>query len=108
MSGYVLIESRDPFESNGVAHLQTLARGLAAEGAAVTMFLVQNGVLAARVGANARGLNQLAAAGITIFADDFSLRERAISPTALSSGIAAASMDMVIDRMANGCKILWH
>ena len=46
MAGYLLIESRDPFESNDVSYYCDLARGLAEAGNQVTLFLVQNAVLA--------------------------------------------------------------
>ena len=48
MARYVLIESRDPFESRDVPYYYGLANDLAAQGQEVTLFLVQNGVLAAR------------------------------------------------------------
>lgn len=48
MAKYLLIQSRDPFESNDVAYFYELAAGLAREGSDVMLFLVQNGVLAAR------------------------------------------------------------
>ena len=48
MAKYLLIESRDPFDSNDVANYYNLASGLAAAGNDVTLFLVQNGVFPAR------------------------------------------------------------
>ena len=42
MSEYLLIESRDPFESNDVGYYYDLARGLGEAGNQVTLFLVQN------------------------------------------------------------------
>ena len=48
MAKYLLIESRDPFDSNDVANFHELATGLIREGNEVTLFLVQNGVLPAR------------------------------------------------------------
>src|SRR4029450_6336607 len=45
MADYLLIESRDPFESNDVGYYCDLARGLVEAGNQVTLFLVQNGVL---------------------------------------------------------------
>ena len=41
MASYLLIESRDPFESNDVASVYELATGLIQEGNEVTVFLVQ-------------------------------------------------------------------
>jgi len=48
MNNYLLIESRDPFESNDVGYYYELSKGLVEAGNEVTLFLVQNGVLAAR------------------------------------------------------------
>ena len=107
MSKYLLIESRDPFESNDVAHHYELAANLARDGNEVTVFLVQNGVLPARSKA-ASGLADLAGAGVTVLADDFSLRERGIGENQLASGVRAAALDTVIDGMADGAKTLWH
>ena len=50
MTKYLLIESRDPFESNDVGYYYDLAADLARRGDEVTLFLVQNGVLPARSG----------------------------------------------------------
>ena len=106
MTLYLLIESRDPFESSDTAFCHELARSLAAAGDKVTLFLVQNGVLAARSGAHGNELTELAQAGVEVLADDFSLRERGIS--ALKPGITAAPLDVVIDRLAEGSKVMWH
>ena len=74
----------------------------------MTLFLVQNGVLPARATATAVGLDELTAAGVQILADDFSLRERGIVGARLSSAVAAADLDAVIDRLADGHTTLWH
>ncbi len=108
MAKYLLIESRDPFESNDVEFCRDLAVDLVGQGNDVTLFLVQNGVLPARPGASSEGLARLAEAGVTVLADDFSLRERAISAEALAAGVAAAPLETVIDQMADGAKTLWH
>ena len=108
MSKYLLIESRDPFESNDVAQYYDLAADLARDGNEVTMFLVQNGVLPARAKAAAGGLAELAGAGVTVLADDFSLRERGIGANQLATGVRAAPLDTIVDGMADGAKTLWH
>lgn len=108
MAKYLLIESRDPYESNDVGQFCELARGLAGAGNEVTMFLVQNGVLPARFGARADGLAGLAGSGVRLLADDFSLRERAIASDRLAHGVSAAPLDLVIDQMASGAKTIWH
>lgn len=106
MTEYLLIESRDPFESNDVGYYYELARGLADAGNKVTLLLVQNAVLAARPAAQAPGLRALASAGITILADDFALKERGI--TKLLQGVQSASIEVVVDHLEAGHKTLWH
>lgn len=106
MSSYVLIESRDCFESGDTEFCRDLARRLATAGHRVTLFLVQNGVLPARTGACAPGFVELTRAGVEVLADDFSLRERAIEN--LQPGVKASPIDLVIDRMAEGCNVIWH
>jgi sulfur relay (sulfurtransferase) complex TusBCD TusD component (DsrE family) len=103
---YLLIESRDPFESNDVGYYYQLARGLAEDGHEVTLFLVQNAVLAARPAAQVPQLRDVISAGLTILADEFSLKERGI--TKLREGVTAAEIDIVVDRLEAGCKTLWH
>ena len=106
MAQYLLIESRDPFESNDVGYYYDLAKGLAGEGSEVTLFLVQNGVLAARPSARSAALRELVQSGVKVLADDFSLQERGISK--LAEGISAAPIDAIVDRLAAGHKTLWH
>ena len=106
MNQYLLIESRDPFESNDVAYYFDLAKGLVNSGNAVTLFLVQNGVLATRPAARSAALSALARGGVKVLADDFALKERGI--TKLAEGITAASIDIVVDHLAAGHNTLWH
>jgi sulfur relay (sulfurtransferase) complex TusBCD TusD component (DsrE family) len=106
MAHYLLIESRDPFESNDVGYYYDLAKGLQAEGNQVTLFLAQNGVLPARPSAQSGALSALAKRGVTVLADDFSLQERGI--TKLAEGVQASPIDVVVDHLAAGHKTLWH
>jgi len=106
MAGYLLIESRDPFESNDVGYYYDLARGLQATGNDVTLFLVQNAVLAVRPLAQAPALRALAASGVKIFADDFALQERGI--TKVLDGVEIAPIEIVVDHLEAGHKTLWH
>jgi intracellular sulfur oxidation DsrE/DsrF family protein len=107
MTSYLLIESRDPVAGE-VGFSRDLARRLAAGGDRVTLFLVQNGVLPARSGAAAAGLAELVQAGVEVLADDFSLRERGIPLDRLQPGIKPSPLDVVVDRMVEGCKTIWH
>ena len=106
MAQYLLIESRDPFESNDVGYYYELAKGLVEDGNQVTLFLVQNGVMSARPSAKSAALEALVQSGVTVLADDFSLQERGIAK--LAEGVAAAPIDVVVDQLAAGHKTLWH
>jgi len=106
MAEYLLIESRDPFESNDVGYYYDLARGLVESGNQVTLFLAQNGVLSARPSAHSDALSALVRSGVTVLADDFSLQERGIAR--LAEGVTAAPIDVVVDHLAAGHKTLWH
>ena len=108
MTNYLLIESRDPFESNDVDYFYDLASGLQDRGNEVTLFLVQNGVFPARQNTRYHTLSKLAAAGVSILADDLSLRERGIAEDSLVNGVKSAPIDLVIDQLAEGAKTLWH
>jgi predicted peroxiredoxin len=108
MAKYLLIESRDPFESNDVAYYYELATGLAKEGNDVTLFLVQNGVFPARKSSKSDGLVKAAAAGVHVLADEFSLRERGIKADRLLKEVTASPLDVVVDALAEGKRTLWH
>ncbi len=108
MANYLLIESRDPFDSNDVANNYGLAAQLVENGHKVTLFLVQNGVLPARPCGQSQALSDLANTGVEVLADDFSLRERGIDAAQLTGGVSAAPLDVVIDHLADGSKAIWH
>ena len=79
MTKYLLIESRDPYDSADSATFLDLAKGIREHGNDVTLFLLQNGALAARSGAELGATyTNLARAGVEVLADSFALRERAI------------------------------
>lgn len=108
MVKYLFIESRDPYRAAGTAFSRDLACTLAREGAAVVMLLVGNGVLPARRGARGEALHQLVAAGVTVCADNFSLSERGIAADRLVAGVHATPLDIVVDHLIDGSKVIWH
>jgi len=108
MADYLLVESRDPFEFNGVLEFFRLGIALARQDNSVRVFLVQNGVLPARKGAMGEAIRELMAAGIEVLADEFSLRERGIGAGRLAEGVRPAALDFVVDRLAAGDRVLWH
>jgi predicted peroxiredoxin len=108
MSKYLLIASRDPFEAASTGEFYELAGSLAKAGNAVTLFLVQNGVLPARPGPHSGPLSKAAESGVQVLADEFSLRERGIHRDRLISGVKPASLEVVVDQLAEGRKAIWH
>jgi len=110
MARYVLVESRDPFESRDVPYYYTLASELAGKGDDVTLFLVQNGVMAARKGIKNDGLLAgVLAAKVEVVADELSLRERGIQATV--DGVRPVEIDYLIDLSLGSDdtpRIMWH
>jgi len=108
MTEYLMIGSRDPFESKDVSRLYALAGDLSRQGNKVTLFLVQDGVFAARDSACSTALSAVAADGVEILADEFSLTERGISPARVTDGVSPVPLDTVVERLADGCKTIWN
>lgn len=108
MSTYLFIESRDPFESQDCLAMYNLIEGQAQQDSEVTIFLIQNGVLPARRNSHyASRLAALRREKVTILADDFSLRERAIHH--LADGVRPAKIEELVDLVLNeGTKTIWH
>ncbi len=109
MTNYVFIETRDPFESLDVRFVEETATALKQRGHEVTVFLVQNGVLASRRHARDSYLARLAQAGIILLADDFSLRERGIQPAEMRPGVRPSSIETLVDALVQEkTKAIWH
>ena len=107
MARYVFIESRDPFESRDTQFVEETAIALHERGHEVTVFLVQNGVLAARN--SVRRLVRLAEAGVTLLADDLSLRERGITAEELATDVRESGIEALVDALVQeNTKALWH
>jgi predicted peroxiredoxin len=108
MAQYLFIDSRDPFESRDTEFVISTAGALRKRGHEVTLFLVQNGVLAARRQARDSYFMSVAVAGVRVLADEFSLRERGIEDDELHPLITLAGVDAIVDLVASGAKTLWH
>src|SRR5262245_29621128 len=107
MTKYLFIESRDPFESRDTTFITDVAKTLKERGHDVTVFLLQNGVLAARV--NLRSFAGLADLGISVLADDFSLKERGIQGAELPKGIKPARIEDLVEALVQeNTKAIWH
>ena len=73
----------------------------------ITVFLVQNGVLAARQ--STRRLERLTEAGVTLLADDLSLRERGIRNEELAPSVRETGIDALVDAsIQENTKAIWH
>ena len=109
MTSYLFIESRDPFESRDAQFVLDTATALKQSDNEVTLFLVQNGVLAARQNSAGSHLPLLAKAGITLLADAFSLRERGILKTEMIPAISESSVEALVDLLVReNTKAIWH
>lgn len=108
MRNYMLIESQGEHEAKTVSDFFAMAASLRLCGAGVEIMLVQNGIMPARAGAAAEALAGALQAGIAVWADEFSLRERALPAASLVDGVTAAPLGRVIERMAAGWNIIWH
>jgi predicted peroxiredoxin len=107
MTQYVLIESRDPFESRDTDFVEQTAITIKERGHRVTVFLLQNGVFAARK-STAR-LQRLTDTGIVLLADDFSLRERGIKAAELAQGVQESGINTLVDTITQpDTKAIWH
>ena len=107
MSKYLLIEASDPFTSTAVLRHVDLAVALRRSGSDVSLYLVQDGVLPCRSGADGEALHEALAAGIEVLADDFSLRERGIAATDVARGVRPAAIELVIKRLADSWKVMF-
>ncbi len=108
MATYLLIESRDPFESREVTRTWELAAGLARDKNQVTLLLIENGVFAARESLATDELSRLAKDGVTVLAERFSLSERGITDARIAGPVKSASLDVVVEHLEHGHKVLWH
>jgi len=106
---YVFIESRDPFDSPDTSFLADTATSLKRRGNDVTVFLVQNAVLATRKQARKSQLPQLIESGIAVLADDFSLRERGIQSDECQANVKTATIDQLVDLLLQeNTRAIWH
>ncbi len=108
MPRFVFVESRDPYESADCRHFLDLIAGVRRRSHEVTLFLVQNAVLAAREGASTAGAySDLAKAGVTVVADTFALRERAVDR--LAAGVEPTGIDRLVNlALTPQTRVIWH
>jgi predicted peroxiredoxin len=108
MSRYFFIQSQDVFTEVRTSAQFNLAKNLARKGNSVSILLVQNGVVAARKGARSEQIDALLNGSVTVLADNFSLEQREIDVNNLKSNIKVSSINVVIDALLNGDKVIWN
>ena len=108
MAKYLVIESRDPFDSSDSRTFAELIQGIARKGNETVVFLVQNGVLPTRKGSkHNETISNLIQSKVKVLADGFSLKERGI--TRLVDGVDVAGIDRLVDLLLEpGTKAIWH
>jgi sulfur relay protein TusB/DsrH len=109
VSQYLLIESKSPLDGGDYSF--ELGRQLRESGHDVSLYLVQDGVFAARRRFDA-GVKLLASAKaqrISVLADDVSLRQRGITRERLSEPVRVSNMGELVELlMEKSDKAIWH
>lgn len=109
MTNYLFIESRDPFGAGDTQFVEQTATALKQRGHEVTVFLIQNGVLASRRTIVDSSLSRMAEAGVSLLVDDFSLCERGIQPAELNPSVQSAGIETLVSAMVReNTKVFWH
>lgn len=109
MGVYLLIETRSSWESPEVDRFLEVATALVGERHQVDLYLVQNGVLNARAGANGPLAPLIEAHAVPIWVDEFSLNSRALSRRDLMDGVDVTGIDQLVELLTRpGCKPIWH
>jgi sulfur relay (sulfurtransferase) complex TusBCD TusD component (DsrE family) len=108
MARYVIVHTRDPSAHRDAQKAYDLAARLARQGEEVTLFLAQNGVFPAHHDVVPESLAELVRSGVTVVADEVSLRERGIAPDRLAAGVSPAPIDLLVDLLADSRQVFWH
>ena len=108
MTHYLILESRDPFDSADWITMQKIVIDLKKSGHDVTLFLLQNGVLIARKETLfEQNILQLKKLGINVLVDFFALQERGIQE--LTMGVEKGNLDQLIQLcLTPNTKAIWH
>lgn len=109
LSRYLLIETRGPLDGGDYSF--ELARQLREDRHEVTIYLLQDAVFVARRSFQ-RGEALLAGAGqrgLTVLADEVSLRQRGVTGERLAPGVRPSGMGELVDLlMERADKAIWH
>ncbi len=108
MDSYLLIETRDHFESLGVQQTYQMAVNLKDKNNEVKLFILHNAVFSFRKNIEIyEPIQNLLKKDIPIFIDEFSVRERGITQKNLRDEIVISSLDTIIEHLIHKCKVIW-
>lgn len=108
VTSYVIVESQDLYEASNAKSTLELCKNLASSGSNVEIVFVQNAVLGLRGREFAGLLAETAKSGVKFHADLISLQARGIRGDEIPGFVVPISLDLVIDAMADGKKMIWH
>lgn len=109
MAKYLLIETKEPL--GGGRYAFDLGRQLRELGHDVTIYLLQDGVFAARRGfaAGEACLTEAERQGVTVLADRVSSRQRGLVDARLAKQARLSDMDAMVDLlMEQSDRVIWH
>ncbi|MCX4693189.1 hypothetical protein [Streptomyces sp. NBC_01408] len=108
MAEYLLVESQGSYAGPGSEAFLGDAVRLARSGHDVAVLLIENGVTDGLEGA-APAVARVLEAGAQVWADAFSLSQRAVPPQRLLPGIRLVDMDEVAERLLRpAVQGVWH
>lgn len=108
MSDYLFVQSQEPFTEARARAQYNLATRLAEAGHNVHMLLVQNGVIPARNGARCTAFDALLISPVKLLAETLSLAQREIGTEQLKSGVQPGELEVVVDALLAGHKVIWN
>lgn len=109
MARYLLIETKAPLGGGGYSF--DVGRQLRELGHDVIVYLLQDGVFAARrgFGAGEELLQRAEKHGVTVLADRVSSRQRGLVDARLATQVRLSDMDALVDLlMEQSDKVIWH
>lgn len=104
MRSYLLIESRGEYESPDVTALFELAVRLCDLGHRVAVFLIQNAVVI-----RDQSAADLAARGVTVWVDEYSIAARGLDPQRCPPGVRLGGVPELVRMLMAGDTVpVWH
>lgn len=98
----LLVLSKDPFTTEIPDLVMDIAREATAKGADVSLYLIEDGVTAARNHAFGQKLARIQQQGVKVYADDISLLARGISDK-LIEGVETREIGTLLDFIVDDC-----